>query len=87
MARGKKAQVPGEAPEPQDERAAKTPRAKAAAPAAEAQPMHPAVERAMEGADKMTYAKAQALDAEGKLGRKVLTEQGWYIPNSSRPVE
>lgn len=28
----------------------------------------------------MKLAEAQKLDAEGKLQRKVLTEQGWYAP-------
>lgn len=28
----------------------------------------------------MKLAEARALDEQGKLARKVLTEEGWYIP-------
>ena len=28
----------------------------------------------------MRLAEARVLDAQGKLARKVLTEEGWYIP-------
>ena len=28
----------------------------------------------------MKIEEARALDAQGKLKRKVLTEQGWYLP-------
>ena len=28
----------------------------------------------------MKLAEARALDDQGKLARKVLTEEGWYIP-------
>lgn len=28
----------------------------------------------------MKLAEARALDEQGKLRRKVLTEEGWYIP-------
>ncbi len=30
----------------------------------------------------MTYAEAHALNAQGRLTRKVMTEQGWYIPTA-----
>jgi hypothetical protein len=28
----------------------------------------------------MKISEARALDAQGKLKRKVLTEEGWYLP-------
>lgn len=28
----------------------------------------------------MKLAEARAMDEQGKLARKVLTEEGWYIP-------
>lgn len=28
----------------------------------------------------MKIAEARALDEQGKLARKVLTEEGWYLP-------
>ena len=30
----------------------------------------------------MKLAEAKRLDEEGKLSRRVLTEQGWYIPST-----
>lgn len=30
----------------------------------------------------MKLADAQKLDAEGKLSRRVMTEQGWYVPST-----
>jgi hypothetical protein len=79
-------QVPGEAP---GESAAPTPRARRAAAAAAPSPapMPPAIERAVANAKHMTYAEAQAADAEGKLTRRVLTEKGWYVPKPAQVVE
>lgn len=34
----------------------------------------------------MTMAQARELNAQGKLTRKVMTEDGWYIPDPSRVV-
>jgi hypothetical protein len=33
---------------------------------------------------KMTYSEAAALNAKGELTRKVMTEQGWYVPTDLR---
>lgn len=35
--------------------------------------------------ERMSIAKARELNAKGQLTRKVMTEEGWYIP--SPPVE
>lgn len=34
----------------------------------------------------MTLAQARELNAQGRLVRKVMTEEGWYIPDPSRVV-
>lgn len=34
----------------------------------------------------MTMAQARELNAQGELTRKVMTEDGWYIPDPSRVV-
>ena len=34
----------------------------------------------------MTMAQARELNAQGKLTRKVMTEEGWYIPDPGRVV-
>jgi hypothetical protein len=34
----------------------------------------------------MTMAQARELNAQGRLTRKVMTEEGWYIPDPGRVV-
>lgn len=53
---------------------------------APAAPVAPAVARAVESADKMSYADAVKAASEGKLSGRVLTEKGWYIPDATREV-
>lgn len=49
-------------------------------------PMAPAVSRATDAAEKMSYEDAQKLDREGGLNRRVLTEKGWYVPRAAAEV-
>jgi hypothetical protein len=75
--------VPGEMPDaelPEPASVVETPAPVAAAPS-------PLVVKAVSGATKMSYAQAQAADAAGELPRRVLTEQGWYVPQAARKVE
>lgn len=41
----------------------------------------PAIVRAIEHADRMSHKEAAELAKEGRLPNRVLTEQGWYVPN------
>jgi hypothetical protein len=36
--------------------------------------------------ERMTTAQARELNAQGKLNRKVMTEEGWYIPTPRSSV-
>lgn len=95
MATSKKraAQVPGAptaegAAEGDEPEVAEAPETKSKAPKLEPTSMlHPAIREAVAGAEKMPYADAVRLGAEGKIVDRVLTEKGWYIPNADRLVE
>lgn len=53
---------------------------------AEAAQLPPKIREAEESATHMSVEKARELDANGALGERVLTPEGWYIPKSTEEV-